>query len=139
MVSCAIPMASATCRAPSSSPVASAGDTAVTASAPSPSARAASAATSDESTPPEKATIALPRSAMRASSRSTIELLPRRPRRRVPHRAGGLAGLGGHRGAVVVLRRHLERAAIEAADLHAHLATGHAHRAPLAVELPAAH
>ena len=56
IVSCAMPTARATSRAPSSSPVASAGETAVTASARSPSARAASAATRDESTPPEKAT-----------------------------------------------------------------------------------
>src|SRR6185437_16655588 len=105
----------------------------------SPSARAASAATSDESTPPEKATIALPRPAMRCSSRSTIERLPRGLRRRVPHGACRLARLRRDRRAVVVLRRHVQRAAVEAADLHPHLAPGHLDGAPLAVELPAAH
>ena len=59
ITSCAIPIARATARAPSSSPVASAGDTAVTASARSPSTRAAIDATNDESTPPENATSAL--------------------------------------------------------------------------------
>ena len=55
--------------APSSSPAATAGDTAVTASARGPSARAATAATSDESTPPENATTALP---WRATLRSSV-------------------------------------------------------------------
>ena len=64
----AIPIALATPRAPSSSPVASAGDTAVTASARSPRARAASAATSDESTPPENATTQLPTERILVSS-----------------------------------------------------------------------
>ena len=70
IVSWRIPTAAATRLAPSSSPVASAGETAVTASARSPSARAASAATRDESTPPENATTALPRRPMRPSSSS---------------------------------------------------------------------
>src|SRR5581483_5127381 len=52
---------------PAGAPVASAGETAVTASARSPSARAARQATSDESTPPEKATMLLPRRRMRRS------------------------------------------------------------------------
>src|SRR3954470_17593750 len=133
-----MPIARATLSAPCSSPVASAGETAVTASALSPSARAASAATSEESTPPEKATIALPRSAMRASSRSTTELLPRRGGRRVPDGAGRLTRFRSHRRAVVVLGRHVEGAAVEAADLHAHVAAGHLHRSPFALELPAA-
>src|SRR5690348_7111174 len=122
MASCAMPMAAATLCAPSSSPLASAGDKAVMASASPPSARAASAATSDESTPPENATIALPSRAIRASSRSTIELLPSRLRRRAPYRAGRLAGGGRHRGAVVVLGHDVQGAAVEAADLHSHVA-----------------
>src|SRR5919204_4175672 len=125
-----MPTGGPTERAPSSSPLASAGETAVIASALSPSARAASAATSDESTPPENATIALPRRAMRDSITSTIEFLSRRRSRRVPHRARGFARLRGHGRAVVVLRRHVQRAAVEAAHLHAHLASGHLHRAP---------
>ena len=61
--------------------MATAGETAVTASALSPSARWASAATTDESTPPENATTTLPSSAMRASSaRSRAPCVRRRDR-----------------------------------------------------------
>jgi hypothetical protein len=72
IVRCAIPTAAATPRAPSSSPVARAGETAVTANARSPSARAASAATSEESTPPEKATIADSSGSISCCSCSTL-------------------------------------------------------------------
>src|SRR5207247_371258 len=63
---CRMPIASATLRASSSSPGGSEGETAVTARAREPSARAATAATSAESAPPEKATTAPPVSASTA-------------------------------------------------------------------------
>src|SRR5688572_4497487 len=128
-----MPTVSATARAPSSSPTASAGETAVTASARSPSARAASAATSDESTPPEKATIALPSLAIRRSIRLSssragsggVELSlpppvldPRKSRR--PPGLGGPAGPGRDRRAVVVLGSDVDRLSIEPADLDPH-------------------
>ena len=69
-----MPMAAATVRAPSSSPLASAGETAVTASARSPSTRAEAAATSEESTPPEKATRALGVVAIAASSSASVRI-----------------------------------------------------------------
>src|SRR5689334_15391889 len=61
-------MCAATRRAPSSSPAATLGETAVTASAFAPSARCAIAATTEESTPPENATTTVPSGCTRASS-----------------------------------------------------------------------
>src|SRR4249920_379990 len=114
-----MPIAAATDRAPSSSPSASAGDTAVTASARSPSTRCATAATSEESTPPEKATTA-PSAVATTASSSPSDIA------RLPHRLGERLGPDLlHRpprrrrdgGAVVVLRRHVDHPAVEQADL----------------------
>src|SRR5512132_3376637 len=118
-----MPTAAATARAPSSSPVASAGDTAVTASARSPSTRAEAAATSEESTPPENATTTLVVDAIVASSSASevIELLPRTGSR---HREGlrpdlfdGTARCGGGRSAVVVLGHQVDDGAVQQTDL----------------------
>src|SRR6476661_5824360 len=120
-----MPTAAATARAPSSSPVASAGDTAATASARSPSTRAEAAATSEESTPPENATTTLVVDAIVASSSTSevIELLARTGGR---HREGlrpdlfdGTAGRGGGRSAVVVLGHQVDDGAVQETDLDA--------------------
>src|SRR5690242_6084154 len=115
-----MPTAAATVRAPTSSPVASAGETAVTASARSPRTRAAAAATSDESTPPEKATSALGAVAIVASRSASvgIEVGCRRGRgeRLGPyllHRSSGRRRDGR---AVVVFGRDIDDAAVEHAD-----------------------
>src|SRR3954468_22236662 len=110
-------MWAATRRAPSSSPDATEGDTAVTASARSPSARWASAATTLESTPPENATTARPSSAIRASSSAVIV---RRRQRSRPDRLDRLAADLRRARAVRVLGREVHDAAVEPADLHAH-------------------
>src|SRR6478752_7258956 len=103
-----MPTAAATARAPSSSPVASAGETAVTASARSPKTRPATAATSEESTPPEKATRALGAVAIIASSSASVGIFD-------VLRDGGR----GQRGAVVVLRRDVHDPPLEQTDLDA--------------------
>src|SRR4051812_47660032 len=87
-----MPMWAATRCAPSSSPAATLGDTAVTASALSPSARWAIAATTEESTPPEKATTASPSAAMRASSASSMGLAHRLRPHGLRRRAGDAGG-----------------------------------------------
>src|SRR5215218_6858461 len=134
-------MAFATSRAPTSSPVASAGDTAVIASAFGPSARAAIAATSEESTPPENATIAEPSSATCASTRArssiAVQLLLGRVEREPPDRLGRLAEGPGSRGDVVVLRRDVDDLAVQAAQLHGDRATLDGDGADLAVQLVA--
>src|SRR6476661_2688618 len=136
-----MPTAAATARAPSSSPVASAGDRAVTASARSPSTRAEAAATSEESTPPENATTALGVAAMVASSSSSevIELLVRTSGR---HREGlrpdlfdGTAGRGGGRSAVVVLGHQIDDGAIQQSDLDADRLALDPHLADRAIQL----
>src|SRR5512132_4385843 len=120
-----MPTSAATARAPSSSPVASAGDTAVTASARSPSTRADAAATSEESTPPENATTALGAVAIVASSSPSevIELLVRTGSR---HREGlrpdlfdWSAGRCGGRRTVVVLGHEVHDGAVQQTDLDA--------------------
>src|SRR6476646_869764 len=125
MARCAMPTPAATARAPSSSPVASAGDTAVTASARSPSTRAEAAATSEESTPPENATTALAVVAILASSSPSevIELLVRTDGRQrqglSPDLFDGAAGRGGGRSAVVVLGHQVDDGAVQETDLDA--------------------
>src|SRR3954452_17567436 len=109
-------MCSATRRAPSSSPCATEGETAVTASAPSPSARCASAATTDESTPPENATTTDPSGAIRASSRPSMALTQRFG----PHDLHRLARDAGGPLTVGVLGGEVDDLAVEAADLDAH-------------------
>src|SRR3954452_11064589 len=115
-------MALATSRAPPSSPVASARDTAVIASALGPRARAAIAATSEESTPPEKATIAEPSCATCASTRARSSIAAQLPlglvERESPDRLGRLAERPRGRGDVVVLRRDVDDLAVQAAELH---------------------
>src|SRR5688500_7004477 len=110
-----MPMCFATLRAPSSSPVATAGETAGAARAVSPSARWAIAATTDESTPPEKATTAWPRAATRASSRSSMRLT----HRHTPHDLD--RGVGDLRRALAVgvLGREVDDLAVQPADLDA--------------------
>src|SRR4029079_8127660 len=119
-----MPTAAATERAPSSSPVASAGETAVTARARSPSARAAAAATRDESTPPEKATSALGAVAIVPSSSASVgilDVLASGGDREClgPDLFDRSAGLGRDGGAVVVLGRDVHDPAVEEADLDA--------------------
>src|SRR3954470_11479307 len=129
MISCAMPTASATERAPCSSPVARAGETAVTARARSPSARAASAATSDESTPPENDTTALPRPASRCSSLVCSSAVPmpltvgaRGRERTRPPLLDRPAGALGERRAVVVLGRDVDQLVAQPAAFDPHLA-----------------
>src|SRR5215213_4105522 len=122
-----MPTDAATLLAPSSSPVATAGDSAVIASACSPRTRAATAATSDESTPPENATIALGVAATDASRSASAGIGPdpsrRRGERRRPDLLHRTTELGGDVRAVVVLGRGVHDAALEARHLHAHLMT----------------
>src|SRR5207247_733616 len=113
-------------RAPSSSPVASAGETAVTANERSPRTRTAAAATKDESTPPEKATMALLVST-RQSSRSPsvgIEASSFETARGreciTPHLLDGSTGQGGNRRAIIMLRHRVDDSAVEHAELHPH-------------------
>ena len=141
IVSWRMPIARSDARAPSSSPVASAGETAVTASARSPSARAASAATSEESTPPENATTALPRSAIRRSSsleRASRARLYEPPSASAQTDLHGPAAAARDRGAVVVLGRDVDDPAVEAPELDPHRFPRRPRRALLAVELVAA-
>src|SRR4029077_3751629 len=118
----AMPTAAATERAPSSSTVASAGETAVTAMARPTSALAAAAATRDESTPPENATSALGVVAIVASSSASVGILgvlaSGGGRERLgPDLFDRSARRGGDRGAVVVLGRDVHDPAVEEADL----------------------
>src|SRR5690349_24898724 len=119
-----MPTAAATVRAPSSSPVARAGETAVTANTRSPNTRAAAAATSDESTPPENATSALGAVAIAASSSASvgIEVSCRRGRgeRFGPDLLDGSARRGGDGGAVVVLGGDVDNAVVEEPYLDPH-------------------
>src|SRR2546425_8873128 len=95
----------ATDRAQSSSPVASAGETAVTANERLPRTRAATAATKDESTPPENATMALPVLVRRPWRSSSVGIeapsfeTARRCERVSPHLLHGTTGHRGDRGA----------------------------------------
>ena len=140
-----MPMESATARAPSSSPVASAGETAVTASARGPSARAASAATSEESTPPENATIAPSNRSSRALEpvaelSSVVAIVSSRVgggERARPDGLNGSADPGRERRAVVVLRREVDDLAAKPAALDAHRAAGDVDGDPVALELVA--
>src|SRR3954451_22476145 len=108
-----MPMCAATRCAPSSSPAATAGETAVTASARSPSARYAIAATTDESTPPENATTAWPSAATSASSRSSMGLT----HRLAPDDFDGRVGDAGGTFAVGVLGREVDDLAVAPTDL----------------------
>src|SRR3954464_14833172 len=113
-------MVLATPRAPTSGGVAGAGDTGVIASALGPRARAAIAATSEESTPPEKATIAEPSCATCASTRARSSIAAQLPlglvEREPPHRLGRLAERSRGRGDVVVLGRDVDDLAVQAAE-----------------------
>src|SRR5262245_47695856 len=138
-----MPIVSATRRAPSSSPFASDGETAVIATARSPSPRWAAAATTEESTPPENATTAPPAEAARSASwarvafasigRSAISVGG--GERGGPHLLDGTAGLGGDGGAIVVFGRDVDDAAVEQAELHPHAVPQHVDLAHLAFEL----
>src|SRR6476619_4405462 len=135
-----MPTAAATERAPSSSPLPRAGETAVTARACSPSTRAAAAATSDESTPPEKATSALGAVAIVASSSASVGILDVLAsgggRERLgPDLFDGSTGCGGDGGAVVVLGSHVHDPAVEEADLDADRVTLEIDLADRTVEL----
>src|SRR3712207_285661 len=121
----------ATRSAPSSSPVATDGDTAVTALALSPSARYAMAATTDESTPPENATTARPRAATRCSSRSSMGLTHRLG----PHDLDRRVGDAGGPLAVRVLRGEVDDLAVQPADLDPDGLPGDLDREELALEL----
>src|SRR5262245_7523503 len=119
-----MPTAAATVRAPSSSPVASAGETAVTASARSPKTRADTAATREESTPPENATSALGAVAIARSSSASVGIVDvrdggGRSERLGPDLLDRSAGGGRDRGAVVVLGRDVHDPALEQPDLDA--------------------
>src|SRR6476659_9439549 len=116
-----MPTAAATARAPSSSPVASAGETAVTASARSPKTRPATAATSEESTPPEKATRALGAVAIVASSSASVGIFDvlrggSRGERLGPDLLDRPAGRRCDSGTVVVLRRDVHDPPLEQTD-----------------------
>src|SRR5687768_9363820 len=115
-----MPMWAATRLAPSSSPLATEGETAVTALAWSPSARYAIAATTDESTPPQNATTAWPSAATRASSRSSMGLTHCLP---PDHFHRGVGDAGGAL-AVGVLGGEVDDLAFEAADLDPHRFAG---------------
>src|SRR5947209_8109971 len=121
-----MPIVRATRRAPSSSPVASAGETAVTANERSPRTRAAAAATKDESTPPENATMALAVFARHLSRSSIVGIeapsfeTARCCERRTPHLLHGTAGQRGNRSAVIVLGDRVDHSAVEHAELHPH-------------------
>src|SRR5690242_18473201 len=113
-----MPTAAATLRAPSSSPVARAGETAVTARARSPRTRADAAATSEESTPPENATSALGAVAIVASSSASVGIVAvlrrgGRGERLGPDLLDRPAGRGGDGGAVVVLGRDVHDPALK--------------------------
>src|SRR3954471_3109801 len=134
-----MPTGAATLRPPASSPVATAGDSAVTASARSPSVRAATAATSDESTPPENATIALGVPATDAARSASVCIRPDPPRRggerRRPDLLHRTTQLGGDTRAVVVFGPDVHDAALDGRDLHAHLVTLDLDRLDRALEL----
>src|SRR4051794_29311697 len=119
-----MPMWCATRLAPSSSPCATAGETAVTARARSPSVRWAIAATTELSTPPENATTALPSAATRASSApkgsDPLGLGMGCGEGLRPDRLDGGVGDAGGALAVGVLGGEVDHAAVEAADLDAH-------------------
>src|SRR4051794_12549928 len=109
-------MCAATRRAPSSSPSATLGETAVTASARSPRARYASAATTDESTPPENATTALPSEVKGSGPLSTGMGFAQGLG---PDRLDGRVGGARDALAVGVLGRQVHHAPVEPADLDA--------------------
>src|SRR5438093_6204804 len=128
MARCRIPTAPATVRAPSSSPVASAGETAVMAIDRSPSTRAAAAATSEESTPPENATMALGTVPIAASSSASALICVLgvggdrgccRRERFGPDLLDGTSCRGGHPGTVVVLRCEVDDSTVQKTDLDA--------------------
>src|SRR5437899_3261587 len=130
-----MPIARATPRAASNSPVANAGDTAVTASARPRSARHAAAATSDESTPPENATTTL-RSTARIASRSSNDAISHRGCHRLgPDRLDRPGSEPCERGAVVVLGRDVHDAPADRRDLDAHLPAVEFHPPLLAIQL----
>src|SRR3954451_12539920 len=138
MVSWAMPIASATALAPSSSPVANAGDTAVTARARAPSARYAAAATSDESTPPENATTTPPRSPLTTATRSSSDAIVHRRRDRLcPDRLHRPRAGPRERGAIVVLWRNVHDAVAELPQLHAHGSARQPYQALLTSQLGA--
>src|SRR5262245_39921916 len=137
-----MPIAPATRRAPSSSPSASDGETAVIATARSPSPRYPAAATTEESTPPENATTAPCVEAASAASlvspsvasiRSEVAIGGGEPAG--PDLLDGTAGLGGDGGAVVVFGRDVDDAAVEQAEFHPHAVAEHLDFANLAFEL----
>src|SRR5262249_22743527 len=136
-----MPTAAATVRAPSSSPVASAGETAVTARARSPKTRADTAATSEESTPPENATSALGAVAIAVSSSASVGIFdgqrgrgPRRP----PTPSQPVRPVGGRDGgAVIVLGRDVHTTALKRADLGADNVAADVALADRAIELVA--
>ena len=144
IVSCAMPIAAATQRAPSSSPVASAGETAVTASARSPSARCGerrdergvdAARERDDATLPSSRE-PLPRAAV-AMPALTSRLPRGRGERRGPDRLHRRAGAARRARAVVVLGREVDDRAVEQADLDAHAAAVDLDVALVALELEA--
>src|SRR5262245_57433070 len=137
-----MPTAAATVRAPSSSPVASAGETAVTARARSPKTRADTAATSEESTPPENATSALGAVAIAVSSSASVGIFDvqrggGRGERLSPDLLDGPAGGGRDRGAVIVLGRDVHNTALKQADLGADNVAADVDLADRAIELVA--
>src|SRR4051794_33652717 len=139
MTSWAIPIAAATRRAPSSSPAATDGETAVTASAWSPRARAASAATTDESTPPENATTAEPSTRNRPSSlvkgSDPLCTVIGRGQGSCPDRLGGCVDDAGGALAVGVLGGEVDDAPVEAADFDPDRLAGDLDRPGFALEL----
>src|SRR5262245_50683313 len=137
-----MPIASATRRAPSSSPFASDGETAVIATTRSPKPRCAAAATTDESTPPENATTVPSIEAARSASRVSVALGSigsavsiRGGERGGPHLLDGAAGLGGDGGAVVVFGRDVDDPAVEEPELDPDAVPEHVDLPHLAIEL----
>src|SRR5262245_32103167 len=137
-----MPIVSATRRAPSSSPFASDAETAVIATARSPSPRCAAAATSEGSTPPENGTTAPPVEAARSASRITVAFgsigsaVPiGGGKRGRPHLLDGAAGLGGDGGAVVVFGCDVDDAAVQQPELDPDAVPQHVDLAHLAFEL----
>src|SRR5262245_32000837 len=133
-----MPIVSATRRAAPSPPWASAGETAVTARARSPSPRRAAAATTEESTPPENATTAPPVEDATATSRVSASAVSiGGGERGGPDLLDGTAGLGCDGRAVVVLGRDVDHATLEEPELHPDAVAEDVHLAHLAVELVA--
>src|SRR5262245_55666184 len=127
-----MPIAAATRVAPSSSPSASDGETAVIATARFASPRCAAAATTEESTPPENATTAPPVEAARSASRVSAAFASIGSavsigggERGGPHLLDGTTGLGGDGGAVVVFGRDVDDAAVHEPELDPHAVAEH--------------